>query len=151
MRPILTMQVWQCSLISIGNVFWRIFRKYLISLNLICLGRGLFFSHFGWLMIKERTEVDEKRKTIDMSDCIADPFVMIQKQYVRWQFAIQNSLFFWFLTFSIRSIDTIGSLCHWFRLFCQHGSCAIISVKRLALLGMLDTYYDICTHYTTLF
>lgn len=43
-------------------------------------GRGLFFSHFGWLMVTERPEVDEKRRTIDMSDCIADPFVMIQKK-----------------------------------------------------------------------
>lgn len=43
-------------------------------------GRGLFFSHFGWLMVQERPEVDEKRKTIDMSDCINDPFVMIQKK-----------------------------------------------------------------------
>lgn len=43
-------------------------------------GRGLFFSHFGWLMVKERPEVDEKRRTIDMSDCINDPFVMIQKK-----------------------------------------------------------------------
>lgn len=43
-------------------------------------GRGLFFSHFGWLMVTERPEVDEKRHTIDMSDCIADPFVMIQKK-----------------------------------------------------------------------
>lgn len=43
-------------------------------------GRGLFFSHFGWLMVQERPEVDEKRRTIDMSDCIADPFVMIQKK-----------------------------------------------------------------------
>lgn len=43
-------------------------------------GRGLFFSHFGWLMVRERPEVDEKRHTIDMSDCIADPFVMIQKK-----------------------------------------------------------------------
>lgn len=32
-------------------------------------------------MVKERPEVDEKRKTIDMSDCINDPFVMIQKKY----------------------------------------------------------------------
>lgn len=46
------------------------------------IGRGLFFSHFGWLMVKERPEVDEKRRTIDMSDCIADPFVMIQKKWV---------------------------------------------------------------------
>lgn len=43
-------------------------------------GRGLFFSHLGWLMLKERPEVDEKRQQIDMSDCIADPFVMIQKK-----------------------------------------------------------------------
>lgn len=43
-------------------------------------GRGLFFSHFGWLMVTERPEVDEKRRAIDMSDCIADPFVMIQKK-----------------------------------------------------------------------
>lgn len=42
--------------------------------------RGLFFSHMGWLMVSERPEVDEKRKTIDMSDCLADPFVMIQKK-----------------------------------------------------------------------
>lgn len=32
-------------------------------------------------MVNEREEVDEKRKTIDMSDCLADPFVMIQKNY----------------------------------------------------------------------
>lgn len=42
--------------------------------------RGLFFSHIGWLMVSERPEVDEKRKSIDMSDCLADPFVMIQKK-----------------------------------------------------------------------
>jgi len=43
--------------------------------------RGLFFSHIGWLMVGERPEVDEKRKTIDMSDCINDPIVMFQKKY----------------------------------------------------------------------
>lgn len=38
-------------------------------------------------MINERKEVDEKRKTIDMSDCIADPFVMIQKKFVHCAFS----------------------------------------------------------------
>lgn len=39
-------------------------------------------------MINERKEVDEKRKTIDMSDCIADPFVMAQKKFVQQVFMV---------------------------------------------------------------
>jgi len=65
-------------------------------------GRGLFFSHFGWLMINERDEVDEKRKTIDMSDCIADPFVMFQKKY------------YWILMPLISIVLPTWILCHFF-------------------------------------
>lgn len=66
------------------------------------IGRGLFFSHFGWLMINERDEVDEKRKTIDMSDCIADPFVMFQKKY------------YWTLMPLISIVLPTWILCHFF-------------------------------------
>jgi len=63
-------------------------------------GRGLFFSHFGWLMVKERPEVDEKRRTIDMSDCLADPFVMIQKKYYwTWTILISIVLPTWILCY----------------------------------------------------
>lgn len=65
-------------------------------------GRGLFFSHFGWLMVKERPEVDEKRRTIDMSDCIADPFVMIQKKY------------YWYIMPLVSIVLPTWILCHFF-------------------------------------
>lgn len=42
--------------------------------------RGLFFSHIGWLMVNEHPDVEEKRRTIDMSDIMRDPIAMFQKR-----------------------------------------------------------------------
>ncbi|KAG7213574.1 hypothetical protein KM043_002829 [Ampulex compressa] len=37
--------------------------------------RGVFFSHMGWLMMKENAEVQQKVKQIDMRDILTDPIV----------------------------------------------------------------------------
>jgi len=44
-------------------------------------GRGLWFSHMGWLMQSKHPDVIEKGKGIDMSDLRADSLVMFQKKY----------------------------------------------------------------------
>ncbi|KAL0274878.1 UNVERIFIED_CONTAM: hypothetical protein PYX00_002905 [Menopon gallinae] len=46
-------------------------------------GRGFFFSHIGWLMMKKHPEVLKKGKNIDMSDLEANPVVMFQKKYYK--------------------------------------------------------------------
>lgn len=42
--------------------------------------RGFFFSHVGWLFLTPHPEVVQKRKIIDMSDLLEDPFVVWQKR-----------------------------------------------------------------------
>lgn len=49
--------------------------------------RGLFFSHMGWLFVKKLPQVDEKVNSIDVSDLLADPVVMIQKKYYHFVWA----------------------------------------------------------------
>lgn len=44
--------------------------------------RGLFFSHYGWLMVRKHPMVVEKGKTMDLSDLHRNPLVMFQKKYV---------------------------------------------------------------------
>lgn len=43
--------------------------------------RGLFFSHFGWLMCKRHPDVKKFGSRIDMSDLEADKIVMFQHKY----------------------------------------------------------------------
>jgi len=46
--------------------------------------RGFWFSHAGWLITKKNKAVIETGKTINMSDLLADPFVMLQKRADPW-------------------------------------------------------------------
>lgn len=43
--------------------------------------RGFFFSHAGWLLLKDRPEVLEKSKQIDMTDLTEDPILKFQLKY----------------------------------------------------------------------
>ncbi|KAM3964087.1 acyl-CoA Delta-9 desaturase [Aphomia sociella] len=43
-------------------------------------GRGFFFSHIGWLMVRKHKAVLEKGALVDMSDLEKDPIVMFQKK-----------------------------------------------------------------------
>lgn len=43
-------------------------------------GRGLFFSHVGWTMLKKHPDAIAKGKVIDMRDIEADSIVMWQKR-----------------------------------------------------------------------
>jgi stearoyl-CoA desaturase (delta-9 desaturase) len=44
--------------------------------------RGLFFCHYGWLLVKELPAVTEKIKQTDSSDVDADPLLMFQHKSV---------------------------------------------------------------------
>ncbi|KAK6627834.1 hypothetical protein RUM44_010313 [Polyplax serrata] len=46
-------------------------------------GRGFFFSHIGWLMMKKHPDVISKGKGVDMSDLEANAVVMFQKKYYK--------------------------------------------------------------------
>jgi len=41
--------------------------------------RGFWFSHVGWLLVREKAAVLEAFKTVNVSDLYADPVVMFQK------------------------------------------------------------------------
>ncbi|XP_046592309.1 stearoyl-CoA desaturase 5 isoform X4 [Neodiprion lecontei] len=43
--------------------------------------RGFFFSHVGWLFVNRHPEYLRRQKEIDLSDIIADPVVMFNKNY----------------------------------------------------------------------
>lgn len=43
--------------------------------------RGLFFSHFGWLMIRKHPDVKAKGKLIDMSDVEQNPIIAFNKKH----------------------------------------------------------------------
>ena len=42
--------------------------------------RGLFFSYYGWILVRKHPAVKEKGKQIDLSDLDADPLLMFQKR-----------------------------------------------------------------------
>lgn len=44
-------------------------------------GRGLFFSHMGWVMCRKHQNVFRAAKKLDFSDLLADPVVAFQKKY----------------------------------------------------------------------
>lgn len=44
-------------------------------------GRGLFFSHMGWVMVRKHQNVFKAGKKIDFSDLLADPVVAFQKDH----------------------------------------------------------------------
>lgn len=43
--------------------------------------RGFIYSHFGWLVVKEKKLVTEARRSVDMSDLLANPVVMFNRKY----------------------------------------------------------------------
>ncbi len=45
--------------------------------------RSIFFSHMGWLMVKEHPLVIEKGSQIDLSDVLNDPVVRFQRKYYK--------------------------------------------------------------------
>lgn len=47
-------------------------------------GRGLFFSHMGWVMVRKHQNVFKSGKKLDFSDLLADPVVAFQK---KWYFS----------------------------------------------------------------
>lgn len=44
--------------------------------------RGLFFAHFGWVMMKEHPECIDKSKKLDLSDIMSDPVVAFSEKYM---------------------------------------------------------------------
>ncbi|XP_034231870.1 acyl-CoA Delta(11) desaturase-like [Thrips palmi] len=44
-------------------------------------GRGFFFAHHGWALLRRHPEVLAKYKTVDMSDLENDPYVMFQRRH----------------------------------------------------------------------
>ncbi|VVC94499.1 unnamed protein product [Leptidea sinapis] len=40
--------------------------------------RGFFFSHIGWLLVKEHEEVEKRIKHVDMSDILTNPVLKFQ-------------------------------------------------------------------------
>ncbi|XP_074647048.1 stearoyl-CoA desaturase 5-like [Tubulanus polymorphus] len=43
--------------------------------------RGLFFSHMGWLLVRKHPDVIAKGRTLDYTDLLKDPVVVIQKKF----------------------------------------------------------------------
>ena len=43
--------------------------------------RGFFFAHVGWLLCRKHPDVISKGKQIDLSDLLADPIVLFQRQF----------------------------------------------------------------------
>ncbi|XP_033226668.1 (11Z)-hexadec-11-enoyl-CoA conjugase-like [Belonocnema kinseyi] len=43
-------------------------------------GRGFFFSHMGWLLVRKHPDVVKKGATVDMSDLEKDPIILWQKR-----------------------------------------------------------------------
>ncbi|XP_032670919.1 (11Z)-hexadec-11-enoyl-CoA conjugase-like [Odontomachus brunneus] len=43
--------------------------------------RGFFFSHVGWIMMKEHPKLLEKSKKLDLSDILSDPVVAFSEKY----------------------------------------------------------------------
>ncbi|PZC70800.1 hypothetical protein B5X24_HaOG214885 [Helicoverpa armigera] len=46
--------------------------------------RGFFFSHIGWLLVKNHPEVEKRKGLVDMSDVYANPVLMYQKRNAKW-------------------------------------------------------------------
>lgn len=42
--------------------------------------RGFFFTHLGWIMMKEHPEFIKKSKNIDLSDIMSDPVVIFNEK-----------------------------------------------------------------------
>lgn len=42
--------------------------------------RGIFYSHVGWLMLKEHPEFTKKSKKFDLSDILSDPIVVFNER-----------------------------------------------------------------------
>lgn len=45
-------------------------------------GRGFFFSHMGWLMMRKHPEVIKRGRQMDMSDILSDPVVTFGEKFV---------------------------------------------------------------------
>lgn len=80
--------------------------------------RGFFFSHLGWLLVKEHPDVVEKGKKIDMSDLENDPVIQFQAKYfiniqkIR-DYKNQNIYrYFVTLSFSSGTILPIAAFCY---------------------------------------
>ncbi|VVD04040.1 unnamed protein product [Leptidea sinapis] len=43
--------------------------------------RGFFFSHIGWLLVKEHEEVEKRIKHVDMTDILSNPVLKFQYDY----------------------------------------------------------------------
>lgn len=43
--------------------------------------RGIFYSHVGWLMLKEHPEFTKKSKKFDLSDILSDPIVVFNERH----------------------------------------------------------------------
>jgi stearoyl-CoA desaturase (delta-9 desaturase) len=44
--------------------------------------RGCFYSHIGWVMMKEHPEFTEKSKKLDLSDIMSDSVVAFGEKYM---------------------------------------------------------------------
>jgi len=44
--------------------------------------RGFFYTHMGWVMMKEHPEFIEKSKKLDLSDVLSDPVVNFGERYI---------------------------------------------------------------------
>ncbi len=43
-------------------------------------GRGFFFAHMGWLLVRPTPEYMAKRDEVDVSDLLSDPVLAFQKK-----------------------------------------------------------------------
>ncbi|KAJ8703784.1 hypothetical protein PYW07_013078 [Mythimna separata] len=48
------------------------------------ISRGFFFSHLGWLLVKNHPEMVKRRGMVDMSDVFGNEVVMFQKRHAQW-------------------------------------------------------------------
>ncbi|KAL6442310.1 hypothetical protein ACFW04_002516 [Cataglyphis niger] len=55
--------------------------KAKLPLRILLLISRIFFSHIGWIMMKEHPEFIEKSKQIDLSDVLSDPVVVFGEKY----------------------------------------------------------------------
>uniref|UniRef100_A0A3Q2CFC3 stearoyl-CoA 9-desaturase n=1 Tax=Cyprinodon variegatus TaxID=28743 RepID=A0A3Q2CFC3_CYPVA len=46
-------------------------------------GRGFFFSHIGWLLVRKHPDVIEKGRKLELSDLLADKVVMFQRRHYK--------------------------------------------------------------------
>ncbi|XP_036150662.1 acyl-CoA Delta(11) desaturase-like [Monomorium pharaonis] len=95
--------------------------------------RGLFYTHIGWVMMKEHPELIEKSKKLDLSDVLSDSVVMFDKKYhmlllllfgfilptavpvylwnETWERAIISQVFIRYMI-TLNSVWTINSIAH---------------------------------------